>query len=64
MCQIFIIKDMIIMGDLKVKYLLTGKMLSIHFTKPFQWSAFWKFRSKIQGILEDTPETDLVWDRP
>ena len=35
-----------------------------HYTKPLKGNAFQKFRSEIQGIPEDTPDTDLVWDRP
>ena len=57
----FMIKDLIAMGDLKVKYFPTGKMIANYFTKPFQGDAFQKFRAEIQGILEDTLDTDLVW---
>ena len=39
-------------------------MLAKHFTKPLQGTALWKFRAKIQGILEYTPDTYLGWDRP
>ena len=60
----FLIKNRIAMGDLKVEYCLTGKMLANHFTKTLQGAAFRKFRYYIQGIPEDTPDTYLVWDRP
>ena len=46
----FLIKDIITMGYLKDKYYPTGKMLSNHFTKPFQGAAFQNFRTDIQGI--------------
>ena len=52
------------MGDLKVKYCPTGKMLADHFTQLLQGTAFRKFRVEIQGIPEDTPDTDLGWYRP
>ena len=52
------------MGYMKVKYFPTGKFLANHFTKPLQEAAFQKFGAQIQGILEDTPYTNLVWDRP
>ena len=48
------------MEYLKVKYHLTGNILSGHLTKTFQWVAFSKLRAKIQRILEDTQETYLV----
>ena len=51
------------MGDLKVKYFKTGKMLAGHFTKPLQGNSLWDFIYEIQGILEDTSYTDLVWER-
>ena len=51
------------MGDLKVKYFPTGKVLDDQFTKPLQGTDFQKFRSEIQKIPENTPDTDLVWDR-
>ena len=35
-----------------------------HFTKTLQGDAFRKFRSDIQGIPEDTPDTHLGWDIP
>ena len=60
----FLIKDITAMGDLKVEYFQTGKMLADHFTKPLQGTAFRKFRAEIQGILEYNPDTDLGWDRP
>ena len=52
------------MGDLKVKYQKMGKMLNNHFTKPLQGTDFHKLRSEIQGIPEDTLDTDLGWDIP
>ena len=39
-------------------------MLVEHFIKPLQRTALHKFRSHIQVIPEDTPDTDLGWDRP
>ena len=51
------------MGDLKVKYLPTEKMLSVHFTKSLEGTDLRKFRAKIQGIPEDIPDTYLGWDR-
>ena len=59
----FLIKDIIAMGVLRVKYFPTGEMLSGYFTKPLQGYAFRKFRVEIQGIPEDTPYTYLGWDR-
>ena len=56
----FLIKDRIAMGDLKVKYCPTGNILEDYFTKPFQGAAFQKFITVIQGISEDTPDTDLA----
>ena len=52
------------MGYLKVKYRPTGNMMSGYFTNPLQGAAIREFRAKIQRILEETPDTDLVWDRP
>ena len=52
------------MGYLKVKYVTTGKFLYDHVTKPLQGAAFQKFRADIQGIPEDTSDTELVWNRP
>ena len=46
------IKDRIAIGDLKVKYCPTGKMLADHFTKLLQGAAFQKLRSENQGIPE------------
>ena len=60
----FPIKDIMAMGDLKVKYFPTGKMLANHITKPLQGVAFRKFRAEIQGIPDDTPDTDLGWEIP
>ena len=34
------------------------------FTKPLQGTEFRKFRAEIQEIPEDTPDTNLGWDRP
>ena len=52
------------MGDLKVKYRLTGNTLSGYFNNQFQEAAIREFRAKIQRILEDTPDIDLGWDTP
>ena len=60
----FLIKDIIAMGVLKVKYWPMGVILAVHFTKPLQGTYFPKFRAEIHGILEETPDTYLVWDRP
>ena len=38
--------------------------MSGYFTNPLQGAAIWEFRAKIQIILEETPDKDLVWDRP
>ena len=35
-----------------------------YFTKPLQGTASQKSRAAIQGIPEDTPDTDLGWDIP
>ena len=55
----FLIRYTIAMGALKVKYFLTGEILSDHFTKPLQGTSFCKFRAKIHGIPEDNPDIDL-----
>ena len=60
----FFIKDKIAMGDSKVKYIPTGNMLSGYFTNPLQGAAIREFRANIQGILEETLDIDLGWDRP
>ena len=52
----FLVKYRIAMGDPKVKYCPTGKMLANHFTKPIHGTAFRNFRAEIQGIPEDTPD--------
>ena len=52
------------MGDLKVKYFPKGEILGDYFTKPLQGTVLRRFRSEIQGIPEDTPDTDLGWDIP
>ena len=52
------------MEDLKVKYCSTGNIMSGYFTNPLQGAAIREFRAKIQRILEETPDKDLVWDRP
>ena len=52
------------MGYLKVKYRPTGNIMSGYFTHPLQGDAIREFRAKIQRILGETPDTDLVWDRP
>ena len=39
-------------------------MLAGHFTKPLQGTALRKFGAEIQVIPEDTPDKELVWDRP
>ena len=46
----FLIKDRIVMGDIKVKYFLTGEISAGYFTKPLQWSTFHKSIAEIQGI--------------
>ena len=38
--------------------------MSGYFTNTLQGTAIQEFRAKIQGILEDTPDTDLYLDRP
>ena len=58
-----LIKYRIEIGDTKVKYFPTGNFLADHFTKPFQGTAYRKFRAEIQLIPEDTPDTDLGWDQ-
>ena len=52
------------MGYPKVKYCPTEKLLANYFTKPLQGDAFRKFVAEIQVIPEDTPDTDLGWERP
>ena len=59
----FLINNIIVIGALKVKYYLTEEMLAGHFTKSLQGAAFRKLRAEIQGITDDTPDTDLVWYR-
>ena len=52
------------MGDLKVKYFPTWKILAENFPKTLQGTAIRKFRADIQGITEDTPDIDLGWEIP
>ena len=51
------------MGDLKVKKRPTGNIVSVYFTNPLQGATIREFRAKIHGILEDTQDIDLGWDR-
>jgi hypothetical protein len=60
----FFIKDRITTGKLTMKHCPTDDMLGDHFTKSVQGSQFIKFRAEIQGILVNTPEALMGWDRP
>ena len=62
--QYFLIKYIIVMGDLKVEYCLTLKILPGHFTKPLQKASFRKFRAEIQRILQENLDTYLRWYIP
>ena len=60
----FMIKDIIAMRYLKVKYCSAGKILALRLTKKLEGTEFHKIQAEIQGILEDTQihnwaETDL-----
>jgi hypothetical protein len=55
----FFIKDRITSGDIALKHFPETEMLGDHFTKPLQGGMFRKFRAEIQGILANTPDSDL-----
>jgi hypothetical protein len=59
----FFINDRITSGDITLKHCPATEMMADHITKPLQGAMFRKFRAEIQGIPNDTPDSDLSWDR-
>ena len=45
---------------MSLKYFLTGEMFTYYFTKPLQVTTFQRFWSMMKGILDSTPDVEMI----
>lgn len=58
--SLFLVKDRVTQGVLKIEYCPTEDMVVDFFTKPLQCSTFIKFKNQVMGCLPLTPSSDVA----